>query len=108
MMEEGATWVSELVTVVPGTISGFSLLMVAWVIQAILTGKLLPRKTVEDTISDRDARIQYLEALYKEERDGHNESRRQTSALVDTLKVADRLLDALRKQSGGADSEVHS
>lgn len=76
--------------------------MVSWVIQAILTGKLLPRRTVEDTISDRDARIRYLEDLYKQEREGHNESRRQTSALVDTLQVADRLLDELRKQSGGA------
>lgn len=94
----------ELITVVPGTISGFALLMVAWVIQAILTGRLLPRKTVEDTISDRDARIQYLEALYREEREGHNESRRQASALVDTLRVADRLLDTLREQSGGVQS----
>lgn len=91
----------ELITVVPGTISGFSLLMVSWVIQAILTGKLLPRKTVEDTVNDRDARIKYLESLYKEEREGHNESRRQASTLVDTLRVADRLLDTLREQSGG-------
>lgn len=91
----------ELITVVPNTISGFSLLMVGWVIQGILTGRLLPRKTVEDTIQDRDARIRYLEALYREEREGHNESRRQASALVDTLRVADRLLDALRQQSGG-------
>lgn len=94
----------ELITVVPNTISGFSLLMVGWVIQAILTGRLLPRKTVEDTVNDRDARIQYLEALYKEEREGHNESRRQASTLVDTLRVADRLLDTLREQSGGDQS----
>lgn len=95
----------ELVTLVPGTVSGFALLMVTWVIQSILTGRLLPRKTVEDTISDRDARIRYLEELYKQEREGHNESRRQTSALVDTLQVADRLLDELRKQSGGATAD---
>lgn len=91
---------AELVTVVPGTISGFSLMVVGWVIRLILLGKLLPRSTVEDAISDRDARIRYLEALYREERDGHNESRRQAAALVDTLKVADRLLDAIRKESG--------
>lgn len=94
-----------LISAVPGTVSGFSLLMVGWVIQSILTGRLLPRKTVEDTISDRDARINYLESLYREEREGHNESRRQASALVDTLRVADRLLDSLREQSGGDSSE---
>lgn len=91
---------AELATVVPGTVSGFSLMVVGWVIRLILLGKLLPRSTVEDAISDRDSRIRYLEALYREERDGHNESRRQAAALVDTLKVADRLLDTIRKESG--------
>lgn len=94
-----------LISIVPGTASGFALLMVAWVIQSILTGKLLPRKTVEDALEDRDSRIRYLEDLYKQEREGHNESRRQASSLVDTLKVADRLLDTLRQQSGGARRE---
>lgn len=88
---------SELVSAIPiGQlgINGATIILLALLIRAIIKGDLVPRLTLEDTKAERD----HWRTVAEKERDGHEETRRQVSRLVDASRSFDHSWESIREQ----------
>lgn len=88
---------AELVAAIPlaqlgGT--GVTIIALLWVFRKVLTGDLVPRQTHEDTKGERD----HWRTVAEKERDGHEETRKQVSRLLDMGRTFDHTWESIRDQ----------
>ena len=96
---------AELVAAIPlGQLglSGVTVILLAWVFRKTLTGDIVPRQTLEDTKSERD----HWRTVAEKERDGHEETRRQVSRLVETMRTFDHTWESIRDRGREASDGV--
>jgi hypothetical protein len=92
--------VSEVFGVNPTDAGAVALLVV--VVLLILTGKLVPRRTHEDALADRDN----WRAAFLQSEAARQAEHEQTDKLLEMAQVGGRILDALPHPGQAADEEV--
>lgn len=83
-------------------LSGLTLALLGWAVQKIITGDLIPRQTHQDTKEERD----HWRTVAEKERDGHEETRRQVSRLVETMRTFEHSWESIRDQGREASDGV--
>lgn len=87
---------------------GLLVLILGAFLRAVLTGRLVPRATLEDVRADRDARIREMAEdrdAWKHAHEVSEETRtimaRQVEKLLSTSELTNQLLMSIKSQSGG-------
>lgn len=90
----------------PGTaIIGMLVIILAAFVRAVLTGRLVPRATLEDVRKDRDARIGEITAERDSWRQAHTTSEgtrlimaQQVEKLLDASKITNQILTSIKAE----------
>lgn len=96
---------ADLVAAIPLgqlSINGILVIIVATVVWSIISGKLIPEKTHLRELATRDNQIVDLTKARDTLSDTVGETTRQNTQLIDSLRITDRVLEALRSEAGGA------
>ncbi|MFE7461710.1 hypothetical protein ACWFMI_23310 [Nocardiopsis terrae] len=67
----------------------------------ILTGRLVPKSTVEEMRAERDARLAEMKAARDAEREAGQVRDQQITELLENSRATVQLIDGLRKTAGG-------
>ncbi|WP_304455869.1 hypothetical protein [Nocardiopsis sp. YSL2] len=69
---------------------------VAYVLYALITGRLMPAATHDRIVASRDAQLQQMRELYLAERERGDLLAAQTASLTEAAKTSASAIDALR------------
>lgn len=69
--------------------------ILALVVLGIVRGALIPRRTYEDRMRDKDAQILYYQTALSRETERNGELTRQMGVLMEVARTADHVLSAL-------------
>lgn len=89
---------AELVAGIPLAqlgVNGVTLVLLALMVRAITKGDLVPRKVLEDTQHERD----HWRTVADKERDGHEETRKQNSRLIESGRSFDHSWESIREEA---------
>lgn len=94
---------SELVSIIPLADLGFTgvlVVVVAGVMWAIITGRLVPVQTHKRELEGRDKQILHLTNAHDTLSAAHGETTRQNTQLIESLRITDRVLESMHREAG--------
>ena len=94
---------SELVSIVPLADLGIGsvlLVIVAGVVWAIITGRLVPVQTHKRELEGRDKQILHLTTAHDTLLAAHGETTRQNTQMIESLRITDRVLESMHREAG--------